>query len=202
MTNTPSGDQEVLDTEWLQRMRKGDTHALELLIRTHSEALRNYIHITVESYDAAEDVVQDLWVWLWQNRTSITVAGSLRVYLFRAAHNRALNAIRAERRKHHWWAEAVREESIQNEVATPNEGDTGDPTRVAIAAVIASLRSPAREICVLRFEQGMSYAEISEILGIPVGTIGVAISRATKRLMAQIAPRGDYPSTEPPNTEL
>src|SRR5687768_7753263 len=70
MTLASPSEADARDAVWLSRTRDGDGQAFEALMRAHSVALRNYIQLTVGSYDAAEDVVQDLWVWFWQNRAN------------------------------------------------------------------------------------------------------------------------------------
>src|SRR5687767_11509654 len=91
-TSGPSPD----DSELIKRLQSGDEAALSLLLHRYFTPLRNYVYLTVRSYDIAQDIVQDLFVKLWNSRNDLIIAGSVRSYLFRAAYNRALNARRDE----------------------------------------------------------------------------------------------------------
>ena len=176
------------DREWLSRIRQDDVHALDQLVRSYSNGLRNYVYWTVGSYDLAQDIVQDLWVWLWNHRSGIEVHGTVRGYLYRAARNRALNAIRDQRRIDRVQASALRE-TEHTDAASFNDGAVQaelDNFRIAVRKHIDALRPPARDIFLLRFEQDLSYAEIAETLQLTQANVRMIVSRSMQRLVARL----------------
>ena len=75
----------------------GDEHALEKLYKQVFPSLVHYAGSITGQANLAEEIVQDVLIKLWQNRSIIVVQGSFRSYLFQAVHNHALNALRQQR---------------------------------------------------------------------------------------------------------
>ena len=98
----------IRDTEIIRRIRKGDVKQFESLFRSSYVSLVRYAKALIKDHDTAEEIVQDLFFRLWQDREKLNIESSLNGYLFRSVHNRCLHYI--EHRKiveHH--AEDIRE---------------------------------------------------------------------------------------------
>src|SRR5512133_2109370 len=81
------------DSEIAGRIRKGDKTEFESLFRSSYVSLVRYARTLIKDQDTAEEIVQDLFVILWQEKEKIKIESSLNGYLFRAVHNKCLHYI-------------------------------------------------------------------------------------------------------------
>src|SRR5512136_1216889 len=81
----------IRDTEIIRRIRDGDAGQFESLFRSSYVSLVRYAKTIIKDHDTAEEIVQDLFVRIWQDRQKLTIESSLNGYLFRAVHNRCLH---------------------------------------------------------------------------------------------------------------
>src|ERR1700691_4531022 len=88
------------------RIRAGDTHAYRAMFEAYYDPLCAFAGAYVDSPPTAEELVQDVFAWVWAERTRWTVRDSLKNYLFGAVRNRALNA-RRDGKRHDWWTARV-----------------------------------------------------------------------------------------------
>jgi RNA polymerase sigma-70 factor (ECF subfamily) len=80
--------------EWLERLRTGDAQAFEGLFREFAAPLCDFAFSYVRSREIAEEVVQDLFCWIWERRFTIEMPHGVRAWLFTSIRNRSLNALR------------------------------------------------------------------------------------------------------------
>ena len=78
----------------IRLIRKGDRKVFHALFELYYQRLFLYAKSYLESCEEAEDVVQELFIHLWEKRKELTVFSSLSSYLFRAVHNRCLQNLR------------------------------------------------------------------------------------------------------------
>ncbi len=84
------------ELEQVARIRAGDADAFASLFKTYYPDLRTFVDSYVDRA-TSEEVIQELFLALWRRREAWTPAGGVRAYLFAAARNQALNAIRQQR---------------------------------------------------------------------------------------------------------
>lgn len=193
MPNDPSSDCEDLmlpDPErvCLERIRAGDARAFEELFRAYQLELRRFVYRYVDSWAIAEDLVHDVFVAIWRRRTSWTVRGSLRLYLFTAARNNALSHLRREIRERRWRASLERGPLGDSGRHAENDGlrNLEQEERTALVrAAIAELPDRCREAIILRWQRQLSYAEIADAMQISVKTVEIHLTRGAKMLRAR-----------------
>jgi RNA polymerase sigma-70 factor (ECF subfamily) len=174
----------VDEQEWLQRIRAGDTSVFEQLMRQYYAGLSDFALGYVGTRVGAEEVVQDVFSTLWERRAAWRVRGTLRAYLFGAVRNRALNALRQER------ADERRSARAAAEPVAPGLGYPCDPDDVArtearalgLELAIADLPRAQRAAVELRWQHGLSYAEIAAALGVSAKTVENHLARALAAL--------------------
>ena len=120
------------------------------------------------SYTEGEDLVQETYLRLWNYREQYKPTAKLSTFLFLMARQVRLDALRSEKRRG--------KEQPQTQAA-PRAGE-GEDVRWAVAR----LSEPLREVVELGVFQDLPYAEVSEILDIPVGTVKSRMSNALKKL--------------------
>lgn len=144
-------------------------------IVTHIPRLRRYARALSSDRDFADDLVQDTLERAW-NKFHLWRPGSdLRAWLFAIMHNVFVNQIRSKRSD----IEPLGDEAAAVSVrATQSEGLEVDDLRRALER----LSVEHREILLLVAVEQMKYDEVSQTLGIPVGTVMSRLSRARERL--------------------
>jgi RNA polymerase sigma-70 factor (ECF subfamily) len=160
---------------------------LEQLFGEHYEELCAFVHSYVFSAEAAEDLVQDLFVSIWQNSERWTGAGdALRPLLFVAARNRALDLLRHQRvRERH--AERMIAEGMESTAPPADAALLQQLIQQDVADAIATLPERAREIFLLSREEGLTYREIAARLDLSIKTVETQMSRSLKRLRGALA---------------
>jgi len=165
----------------------------ESAFRSHYVELCEYVLRFVGSAEAAQDLVQDLFLRLWDSRGPRDATRLTRPYLYVAARNRALKYLRHRRVVAAWVDRAVREELPRSD--NPEDlclcGELDDVVQRAIAALPARCRA----IFVLRRREQLSYREIATRLGVSLGTVKSQMWRATLRLRERLAPYLARPNT-------
>ena len=127
------------------------------------------------SLPEGEDLVQETYLRLWNYRRNYKPSAKLSTFLFLLARQVRIDALRRKERREN------REESWCRD-----RPDTEDPpehgAREDVRWAIAQLSEPLREVVELGVFQDLPYAEVGEILGIPVGTVKSRMSNALKKL--------------------
>jgi len=181
--DSPDSSHESRDRAWILRVRESDAAAFEEMFRGYGEALCGFVNGYVRSPDEAQELVQDLFLWIWEHRYEREVPGSLRNYLFKSARNRAISRLR-----HRLIEQSFLARALHTPDATRRAADQADQRlvagelAVAIERAIAELPERCQEVFRLNRQQGMSYAEIATVLDLSVKTVEVHMGRALAAL--------------------
>jgi len=174
-----------MDSETPGRIRKGDKAEFESLFRSFYVSLVRYAKTLVKDQDTAEEVVQELFVRLWQEREKISIESSLNGYLFRSVHNRCLHYI-DHRKVVERHAEAMSGRQQQTD-EDPYEILRYKDLQERIARILEKLPERCGMIfCMNRFE-GFKYSEIAEKLSVSVKTVEASMGRALKEFRKELA---------------
>lgn len=156
------------------------------LFREHYTGLCGFVTRYVKSRDIAEEVVQEVFLRVWEQSEAPAAILPTRAYLYAAARNQALTILRHER---------VVDRHVRRQTSPGTPVPTHPPanasveldelTRVARRA-IASLPERSRIVFQLSRDQGMTYAEIATVLGISVKTVEGTMMRALKKLRSAL----------------
>jgi RNA polymerase sigma factor (sigma-70 family) len=132
-TGLPSPDHPA---DLVARVRAGDEAALEAIFRAYATPLCGFAVRYLRSADLAADLVQDLFLWIWRNRSDWTIQTGLKAYLYRAVRNRALDAVRHHQIERRWAEQTVREAPVC--ATRGSQRPDIDPQRVGAILVVAS----------------------------------------------------------------
>jgi RNA polymerase sigma-70 factor (ECF subfamily) len=160
-----------------------DEAALAELYRRYAAGVFSVAVRILRQGEQAEDVVQDLFVRLWDNPSQFDPErGSLRSFLLLQARTRSLDVLRAEgarRRREHadGVADATLDLASDPELETLSEAAVGE-----VRAAISVLTPPEREAIELAFFGGLTYREVAQALGAPEGTIKSRIRLGLQRM--------------------
>jgi len=175
--------------EVLARLRDGDRDAFEIVFRHFHPGLVGLARRYSDSSDAAEDVVQEVFLSLWRRHADAPAEhGPLTAWLLRSVRNRALNVIRHHRVVRSWAERTVREAELPDGPPDPGTEEGISEVERQVREAIAALPERTREIFLLSRDGGRSYRQIAEQLEISVKTVETLMGRALKTLRARLAP--------------
>ncbi len=155
----------------------------EQLFREYFTPLCNFALGYVNDLDTAKEVVQEVFINLWNKKDSIKSDKSVKAYLYTSVRNRCLNYIR----DHKKFRSYVLDIEIENEeLLVENNSLTQAETQIKIQQAIDKLPEKCKEVFRLsRFDE-LKYKEIAEKLGISIKTVEVQISKALKILREEL----------------
>lgn len=160
----------------------GNVQALEQLFKAHYRPLCGFALGYVKDGDQAEDIVQELFVRIWQDRESLSITTSVKSYLFAAVRNRCLNALAVKKRMR------PLDEEMDDTPVDEGRGEDELTERAArVQAVIEALPTERRKIFRLSRNEGLKYQEIAERLAISVKTVENQMGKALKTLREELA---------------
>lgn len=156
----------------------------EDLFRSYYDELCAYAASYVASAHAAEELVQDLFLDVWERRRERDLSEIGRAYLFRALRNRALNHLRRTRVESRWQSRARQGPPR----LAPSAAEDAELTfTIAIVrAVIDDMPPRCREVFLLVRGQGLRYDEAAEVLGISRKTVDAQMVKAVTALRAAL----------------
>jgi len=174
------------ELQLIETIKEGDVKSFELIFKSYYSRLcryaRNYVHDKI----VAEDLVKDIFIKIWENRSQLEIKSSLSGYLFRSVHNHCINHVTRNKQA-----------NILNQSDLPdNIGDLIHPLSpdYPVANLIAreleeklrqsvqALPDQCREIFILSRMDELSHEEIAKKKNISINTVKVQIYRALLKL--------------------
>lgn len=164
------------------RVQKGDTEAFGTLVERYEEKLLRYGRRFLSRSEDIEDIVQDVFMSAYQNIKGFDTRARFSPWIYRIAHNAFVNEFRKHKRtpvvfvdfdtliSHPVYDDPALHEREQKEM------------RVMIEKGLGEMEIKYREVLILYYLEDMSYKEISDILKVPTGTVGIRIKRAKSLL--------------------
>ncbi len=165
----------------IEPLKNLDQGSFESLFREYFSPLMAFARKILGDEDDARDVVQKVFIRLWERKQEVDLSTSLKSYLFTSVHNRSLNVIR-DRKK--FSSGEVPEVAGEWDVSSQIESME---LEAKIREVIDGLPEKCREVFQLNRFGGMKYSEISVHLGISVKTVENQMSKALKILREKLA---------------
>jgi len=152
--------------------------SFRVVFELYFENLCSYACTILRDMDEAEDVVQNVFLKMWEKRDSLLITHSVRSYLFRAVHHQCLNQLdhRVIRQRHQDHSLREHGADMQLPEVFPEELEE------RVKAAIQKLPEQCRRIFMLSRYDELRYAEIAERLGISVNTVENQISKALRVL--------------------
>ena len=182
------------DDSLVKRVKQGDDEAFALIVDKHGRLVYNAVCRVLSSCgratDSADEIAEDAFVKAWRNIRSFRGDCSLATWLYRIAVNTARDRLRSEKRHavisltadspedepHEWDVPVTSGDTVPEDVIEKKE------TILAVRRAIEELPEDARKVVVMRDINEMSYSDISEILGIELGTVKSRLSRGRAAL--------------------
>lgn len=160
----------------LKLIQSKDEQAFKHLFDTYFVPLCRYVHLYLDSTEEGEELVLDLFMYVWEHSCQINLTLSLKAYLFQAARNRSLNYLRD--RKTTLSLDAA-PDIASDETTTLLE--TEELNRL-IQEAICALPDKCRQVFLLSREQNKTNQEIADEMDISIKTVEAQMTKALKRI--------------------
>ena len=187
-------DSQDADIEMVKAVRAGDATAYRGLVEKYQSRVYNMVYGMVRNREDARDITQDAFVKAYRRLDSFRLEASFYTWLYRIAMNQAIDFIRRAKRR--GTSEFDETKGVRSE-----DGDLSDthheesPSRALerkqlyqkIMDSLEKLPDDQKQVVLLRELEGLSYKEISDVMGIPEGTVMSRLFYARKRLQSLLA---------------
>lgn len=173
---------ELTDEELAGEVQRGNIELFGVLMERYQEKITRYGNKFLSSRENIEDVVQEVFIKAYENIQSFDATQKFSPWIYRIAHNTYINALKKSERgplylfdfdtliSHTVVADPIEKEREQTEI------------KKIVDKGLDELEPKYREILVLYYLEELSYKEISDVLHIPIGTVGIRLSRAKEML--------------------
>lgn len=171
------------DEHIARRVQGGESDAFGELVERYQEKLMRYARKFLLDPDDAKDIVQDIFIKAYENIQSFDASRRFSPWVYRIAHNEFVNALKKRASRRIVFAFDI--DTLFPHLSAPDTADSAAlerDLRSTLERFLDKIDAKYREALVLYYLEGMDYKEISEILQVPVSTVGVRLARGRAAL--------------------
>ena len=200
ITMTEASTAQADISELVHRAKEGDDEAFGMLVEQYQDKIYGYVFRMLHDSDEAEDVAQEVFIRAHQNLAGFREAASFPTWLYRIATNLAIDAARARKsRRTDTFSLDEPVETDEGEMrrqlpadrrGTVSQAESSELQRI-VAEAIAQLSAKLRTVITLYDIEGLSYKEIAQVLGCPVGTVKSRLFNARNQLRDKLEEKID-----------
>jgi len=178
------------DEQLIGRFQAGDERAYVELVNRYKDRLLNFVFQFLGDMEQAEDVVQDTMLRLYEKKHYYKEIAKFSTWIYTIARNLANTELRKRKRRKTTYLSHMSKDERQYEI--PAVQDNVDQSlhnefiQDRIKSAISKLPEHYKTVIILRDIQELSYDDISNIVGVPLGTIKSRINRARLQLQADL----------------
>ena len=182
----------LADTELVQTALAGRESGFEELVRRYQRPIAAYVYRMVGDYDAALDLTQEVFIKVYGSLSRYRAEFKFSTWIYRIAHNAAIDHLRRGASRE--TAIASDEDrpalALESRRLTPEQESERNERCSEIEIVVQMLTPAYRELIVLRHSNDLSYEEIAEVTGLPLGTVKNRLFRAREAMRDLLLARG------------
>jgi RNA polymerase sigma-70 factor (ECF subfamily) len=184
----------VSDRELVATAVNGGDGSFEELVRRYQRPISAYVYRMVGNYESALDLTQEIFIKVYSSLKRYRAEFKFSTWIYKIAHNAAVDHLRRS---------ATREQSlvvgsegdnfdlpVESGCLSPEQESERKERRIEIEAVVRTLPANYRELIILRHSQDLSYEEIVEVTGLPLGTVKNRLFRAREMMRQQFVDKG------------
>ena len=180
------------DFEILQLLRKGDEVSIKIIFNEYYKGLCLYAESLIKNKQKAEEIVEDIFIYLWLNSKTIKIYSSLKNYLFRSVHNNCIKYLKKQNTElliHGDWDYLTKDKEIlePNCLSYPISNLIVKELEEKAKDILKELPEKCKKIYSLNRYENLNYSEIAKKLNITVGTVKTQMSRAFSRFREGLA---------------
>ena len=182
------------DVELVQTAVAGREASFEELVRRYQRPIAAYVYRMVGDYDAALDLTQEVFIKVYNSLSRYRAEFKFSTWIYKIAHNAAIDHLRRHAVREQALTTSVdgerREVAIESRRLTPEQESERKERRSEIESVVQLLPASYRELVVLRHSHDLSYDEMAEVTGLPLGTVKNRLFRAREAMRDLLVQRG------------
>lgn len=175
------------NTKLIIRLKKGEENAYVDLIETYNHRLCLYANSLVNDISISEDIVQNVFVSVWEKRSNLRPELSLKSYLYKSVYNSCIN----EYKKNQFVTSLENKFIEELDQIVEQDNDTIEKLIILVKEAIQELPPKCKEIFLLSKKEGLTNIEISEYLNISKNTIERQINIAFKKIRKNVGSKTD-----------
>lgn len=180
---------EQMEIKMIKKIQKGDIRAFEEMVKKYELIVYKIAFKSVGNEEDAKDVTQEAFLKIHKNISKFNFQSKFSTWLYRIVANTAIDFLRKKKTVYSIdqniegeEGEFKREIADENEMNQPEKNLEKNEIKLEVQSAILGLSIEHRTVLILREYQNLSYDEISNILGIKVGTVKSRIKRARENL--------------------
>jgi RNA polymerase sigma-70 factor (ECF subfamily) len=183
------------DCDLVRQAVAGREDGFEELVRRYQRPIAAYVYRLVGDYDAALDLTQEVFIKVYNSLKRYRSEFKFSTWIYKIAHNAAVDYLRrcGTRAASALTAEYDGEQyelPLESRRLSPEQESERAERRAEIEQVVRCLPVAYRELVILRHSSDMSYDEIAEVTGLPLGTVKNRLFRARETMRQLFIQRG------------
>jgi RNA polymerase sigma-70 factor (ECF subfamily) len=177
------------DRDLVSTAAAGLEGSFEELVRRYQRPISAYVYRMVGDYESALDLTQEIFIKVYGSLSRYRPEFKFSTWIYKIAHNSAVDHLRRNSGRERSLVNGTEADQydmpIESDSLSPEQESEREERRVEIELIVKSLPSAYRELIVLRHSQDLTYEEIVDVTGLPLGTVKNRLFRA-RELMRQI----------------
>ena len=191
---THEGIRKLTDGELIEGAVAGQSAGFEELVRRYQRPITSYVYRMLGDYESSLDVTQEVFIKVYNSLHKYSFDYKFSTWIYRIAHNASVDHMR----RNSVTPQSLEVENsdgsfqiqLESRAASPEQDRERSEWRSEIETVVKCLPSVYRDLILLRHSRDMSYDEIAEVTGLPLGTVKNRLFRAREMMREMFIQRG------------
>ena len=172
----------------------GAEGSFEELVRRYQRPISAYVYRMVGNYESALDLTQEIFIKVYSSLARYRSEFKFSTWIYKIAHNAAVDHLRRTTTREQSLVLGTEGDQfdlpVESKRLSPEQESEQRERRVEIETVVRALPANYRELIILRHSQDLSYEEIVEVTGLPLGTVKNRLFRAREMMRQQFVEKG------------
>jgi RNA polymerase sigma-70 factor, ECF subfamily len=184
----------VNDRDLVASAISGFEGSFEELVRRYQRPISAYVYRMVGDYESALDLTQEIFIKIYNSLYRYRAEFKFSTWIYKIAHNSAVDHLRRNSTREQSLISGTEDDQfelpIESGRLSPEQESERKERRSEIEAVVRTLPTNYRELVILRHSQDLTYEEIVEVTGLPLGTVKNRLFRAREMMRQQFVDKG------------
>ena len=184
----------VNDCELVSTAISGTEGSFEELVRRYQRPISAYVYRMVGDYESALDLTQEIFIKVYGSLRRYRAEFKFSTWIYKIAHNCAVDHLRRSSTREQSLISGTESDNfelpLESSRLSPEQESERKERRIEIESVIRALPSNYRELIILRHSQDLTYEEIVEVTGLPLGTVKNRLFRAREMMRELFVEKG------------
>ncbi len=189
-----NGIRKLTDGELIEGAVAGQVEGFEELVRRYQRPITSYVYRMLGDYESSLDVTQEVFIKVYNSLHKYSFDYKFSTWIYRIAHNASVDHMR----RNSVTPQSIEVENadgsfqiqLESHAASPEQERERSEWRTEIDSVIRCLPTVYRDLILLRHSRDLSYDEIAEVTGLPLGTVKNRLFRAREMMRELFIQRG------------